>query len=201
MPSQTGRKVSQKSVQARANALLEAERLYGASTYEAIHLQTVAKAIGISKAALLDHFDGKPALFTAMLEAILERCGLLISANAKRPFPSSEARFLALSLALSKQPIFDAFRFLRSEQHHLLPEQQGLLRRSGNELLFYPIKKLFAVALERQELRTPDTGMASDLFLGFCVLVSSMRSMESGVPTVARHKEMFAMFWHGAAVN
>ena len=190
-----------KSAQTRAQALLEAERLYSAGGFDAINMQTVASSVGVSKAALFYHFDGKQALFVAVLEAMLERYGQLISVNSKRSFPSSEAQFLALSLALSSQPMFDAFRFLRSEQHHLSAEQQDVLRRSCTELLFRPIRQAFARALEHHELRKVNVGTASDLFLGFCVLASSMRSMEHGALSVAGHKEMFAMFWHGVAAD
>jgi TetR/AcrR family transcriptional regulator, mexJK operon transcriptional repressor len=193
MPPRAG----QKSLQTRAQALLEAERLYSAGGYDAINLQTIAVAIGVSKAALFYHFDGKQALFVAMLDAMLERYGLLIEANTKRSFPSSESQFLALSVALSSQPMFDAFRFLRSEQHHLLPEQQGLLRHSCTAFLFRPIKQMFTLALERGEIRKVNVSAASNLFLGFCVMASSMRAMEFGALTAAGHKEMFAMFWHG----
>jgi TetR/AcrR family transcriptional regulator, mexJK operon transcriptional repressor len=186
-----------KSLQTRAQALLEAERLYSAGGYDAINLQTIAEAVGVSKAALFYHFDGKQALFVAVLETMLERYSHLIEANMRDSKGSSEAQFLALSLALSKQPMFDAFRFLRSEQHHLSLEQRGQLRRSCTQLLFRPIKQAFARALEREELREVNIGNASDLFLGFCVLTSSMRSMEHGALSVAGHREMFAMFWHG----
>jgi TetR/AcrR family transcriptional regulator, mexJK operon transcriptional repressor len=177
--------------------MLEAERLYSAGGYDAINLQTIAVAIGVSKAALFYHFEGKQALFVSMLEAMLERYSQLIEANTKRSFPSSEAQFLALSLALSSQPMFDAFRFLRSEQHHLSAEQQGLLRHSCTQFLFRPIKQAFTIALERDEIRKVNVSAASNLFLGFCVLASSMRAMEFGALTPAGHKEMFAIFWHG----
>jgi TetR/AcrR family transcriptional regulator, mexJK operon transcriptional repressor len=190
-----------KSAQTRTQALLEAERLYSAGGYDAINLQTIAMAIGVSKAALFYHFDGKQALFVAMLDAMLERYSRIIETNAKQSFPSSESQFLALSLALSSQPMFDAFRFLRSEQHHLLPEQQGLLRQSCTTFLFRPIKQAFTLALERDEVRKVNVGTASNLFLGFCVLASSMRAMEFGALTIAGHKEMFAMFWHGFGKN
>jgi TetR/AcrR family transcriptional regulator, mexJK operon transcriptional repressor len=187
-----------KSAQTRARALLEAERLYSSGGYDAINLQTIAEAVGVSKAALFYHFDGKQALFVALLETMLERYSNLIEIHM-RSKGSSELRFLALSLALSNRPMFDAFRFLRSEQRHLSPEQRDDLRRSCTALLFRPIKQAFALALERQELRQVDVGMASDLFLGFCVLTSSMRSMEYGALSETRHKQMFAMFWHGLA--
>jgi TetR/AcrR family transcriptional regulator, mexJK operon transcriptional repressor len=190
-------KATPKSAQTRAQALLEAERLYSAGGYDAINLQTIAVAIGVSKAALFYHFDGKQALFVAMLDAMLERYSQIIETNAKRLHGSSESQFLALSLSLSSQPMFDAFRFLRSEQHHLSSEQQGLLRHSCTAFLFRPIKQAFTQALERDEIRKVNVGAASNLFLGFCVLASSMRAMEFGALTLAGHKEMFAMFWHG----
>ena len=194
-------RTSQKSLQTRAQVLLEAERLYSAGGYDAINLQTIAGAIGVSKAALFYHFDGKQALFVAMLESMLERYSQVIEANARRSFASNEARFLALSLTLSSQPMFDVFRFLRSEQHHLSSEQQDSLRHSCTVLLFRPIKQVFSVALERSEVRKVNVSAASHLFLGFCVLASSMRAMEFGALTPAGHKEMFAMFWHGFTAN
>jgi hypothetical protein len=112
---------------------------------------------------------------------------------------SSELQFLELSLVLSKEPMFDAFRFLRSEQHHLSLEQQDFLQGLCNTLLFRPIKRAFAVALERGELRQVNLNTVSSLFLGFCVLASSMRAMNHGALSKAGHKDMFAIFWHGLA--
>jgi AcrR family transcriptional regulator len=190
-------KTSKKSLQTRDQTLLEAERLYSLGGYEAINLQTIAQAVGVTKAALFYYFEGKQALFVAMLEGMLERYDLVIRQSFADHTDSSEAQFLALSLALSKQPMFDAFRFLRSEQRHLSPEQQAHLQRACNELLFRPIKRAFTVAIERGEVRQVNVSTLSSLFLGVCVLASSMRAMEHGGLSKAGHKEMFSLFWHG----
>jgi TetR/AcrR family transcriptional regulator, mexJK operon transcriptional repressor len=188
-----------KSKQTRAQALLEAERLYNLGGYEAINLQTIAEAVGVTKAALFYHFESKQALFVALLEEMLKRYSQMIGSSVGEAKGSSEAQFLALSLALSKQPMFDAFRFLRSEQQHLSAAQQTQLQHSCNELLFRPIKRAFALALERGEISNVNINTTSSLFLGFCVLASSMRAMEHGALSVAGHKEMFTAFWHGVA--
>jgi TetR/AcrR family transcriptional regulator, mexJK operon transcriptional repressor len=188
-----------KSEQTRAQALLEAERLYSLGGYEAINLQTIAEAIGVTKAALFYHFESKQVLFVTLLDEMLVRYNQMIGSSLGKAKGSSEAQFLALSLALSKQPMFDAFRFLRSEQQHLSAAQQAQLQRSCNELLFRPIKRAFTVALERGEIPKINVNTASSLFLSFCVLASSMRATEYGALSSAGHKEMFAMFWHGVA--
>jgi TetR/AcrR family transcriptional regulator, mexJK operon transcriptional repressor len=188
-----------KSEQTRAQALLEAERLYSLGGYEAINLQTIAGAVGVTKAALFYHFESKQTLFVALLEAMLERYSQVINSSFSKAKGSSEAQFLNLSLALSKQPMFDAFRFLRSEQQYLSPSQQVQLQHSCNERLFRPIKRAFTLALERGEIRKVNVNTASSLFLGFCVLASSMRAMEHGALSGAGHKEMFTVFWHGVA--
>ncbi len=193
MPPRT----SKKSVQTRTQALLEAERLYSLGGYDAINLQTISTAVGVTKAALFYHFESKQALFVAMLEGMLERYDQIIRVSFSDPQTSSEAQLLALSFALSRQPMFDAFRFLRSEQHHLSPDQQHQLQRSCNELLFRPIKRAFALALERNEIRKVNVNTASSLFLGFCVLASSMRAIEHGALSTVGHKDMFALFWRG----
>ncbi len=195
-----------KSVQTRTRVLFEAERLYSAGGYEAMNLQTIAEAIGVSKAALFYHFESKQTLFVAVLETMLERYKQLIDVSIgataeSLPQNSSEVQFLALSLTLSKQPMFDAFRFLRSEQQHLTPEQRDHLQQCCTTQLFHPIKKAFEAVFEDGEFREHHLPEVTNMFLGFCVLVSSMRAMEHGALTVADHKKMFAMFWHGIAPN
>jgi TetR/AcrR family transcriptional regulator, mexJK operon transcriptional repressor len=199
MPSNKALPKMKKSEQTRAQALLEAERLYSLGGYEAINLQTIAEAVGVTKAALFYHFESKQALFVALLEEMLGRYNQMIGSSVGQAKGSSEAQFLALSLTLSKQPMFDAFRFLRSEQQHLSREQQAQLQYSCNELLFRPIKRAFTLALERGEIAKVNVTTASSLFLGFCVLASSMRAMEHGTLSLAGHKEMFSVFWHGVA--
>ncbi len=199
MPSKPLVKTPKRSEQTRLQVLLEAERLYAHGGYDAINLQTVAEQVGVTKAALFYHFANKQALFVAMLETMLARYGGIITEHFAKPKNSSEAQFLALSWALSAQPMFDAFRFLRSEQQYLLPEQQVQLQQVCTEKLFRPIKQAFALALERQEVQLKNVSAASSMFLGFCVLVSSMRGMEKGGLSAAGHREMFAMFWHGMA--
>ncbi len=179
--------------------MLEAEVLYHQGGFGAINLQVIADRMGVTKAALFYYFESKQALFVAMLEGMLSRYGQLIGSDFGQAENSSEVQFLALSLALSDQPMFDAFRFLRSELQHLSPEQRVHLQRSCDTLLFRPIKRAFALALERGEIRKINASTASSLFLGFCVLASSMRAMERGALSTAGHKDMFAMFWHGVA--
>ena len=194
-------KATKKSVRTRASALLQAEHLYSVGGYEAINLQLIAEAVGVTKAALFYHFDGKQALFAAMLEAMLERYGRLIDSSLAQTQGPSRDAFLALSLALSKQPMFDAFRFLRSEQHHLSETEQDQLRHACNTFLFHPIKRAFTLALERGEVRQVNVAAACDLYLGFCVLASSMRAMQFGALTEAGHQDMFEVFWHGVALD
>jgi AcrR family transcriptional regulator len=183
----------------RERILLEAEILYHQGGFGAINLQVIADRMGMTKAALFYYFSSKQSLFAALLHGMLERYDQMIRSSLGQDKGSSEAQFLALSFALSRQPMFDAFRFLRSEQHHLSPEQQHQLQRACNALLFGPIKRAFSLALERDEIRKVNVGTASSLFLGFCVLASSMRAVEHGALSTVGHKEMFALFWHGVA--
>jgi AcrR family transcriptional regulator len=181
--------------------LLEAEVLYHQGGFGAINLQVIADRMGVTKAALFYYFESKQTLFAAMLEGMLSRYGQLIGSDFGQARNSSEAQFLALSMALSSQPMFDAFRFLRSEQQHLLPEQRVHLQHSCEIRLFRPIKRAFTLAVERNEIRKVNVSTASSLFLGFCVLASSMRAMEHGALSKVGHKDMFAMFWHGVSQN
>jgi AcrR family transcriptional regulator len=179
--------------------LLEAEVLYHHGGFGAINLQVIADRMGMTKAALFYYFSSKQSLFAALLEGMLERYDQMIRSSLGEDKGSSESQFLELSLVLSRQPMFDAFRFLRSEQQHLSTEQQHQLQRSCNELLFRPIKRAFTLAFERDEIRKVNVEAASSLFLGFCALSSSMRAMERGALSKVGHKEMFAVFWHGVA--
>jgi TetR/AcrR family transcriptional regulator, mexJK operon transcriptional repressor len=187
-----------RSAVTRANALLEAERLYNMGGYEAINLQTISETVGVTKAALFYHFENKQDLFSQLLEAMLLRYNQMIRASFDTHL-TSEAQFLALSLQLSKQPMFDAYRYLRSEQQHLSAEQQVALQHTCNELLFLPIKQGFSAGAERGEVQAHDPSMVTSLFLSFCVLASQLRNMEKGALSKTGLKKMFAVFWHGLA--
>jgi AcrR family transcriptional regulator len=202
MPKQS----SKRSPITKEKILLEAEQLYSVGGYEAINLQIISEALGVTKAALFYHFENKQTLFAELLEFLLLRYNHMIVANFaenksdKKP-PASETKFLNLSLALTEQPMFDVYRYLRSEQHHLSKTQQASLQHACTELLFSPIKQAFKVELEQGELRVQNINIATSLYLSFCNLASLLRNMERGALSTSGLKEMFEVFWYGMSAK
>jgi TetR/AcrR family transcriptional regulator len=70
------------------NKILEvAEREFAAEGFAGAHLQKIAEQVGVRKTALYYHFESKAALYTAVLEAMLQAFDRAVSAAVEAPEP------------------------------------------------------------------------------------------------------------------
>ncbi len=72
----------------RRNIIEVATRLFTEQGYEAVSIEALLEACGLSRGALYHHFPGKEAVFTAVLEATEERIAadlMAASADANDP--------------------------------------------------------------------------------------------------------------------
>ncbi|MEU4834219.1 TetR/AcrR family transcriptional regulator [Streptosporangium sp. NPDC023615] len=68
--------------QTRQALLREGRRLFATLGYGAVGLSEVVRAAGVTKGALYHHFDGKAALFRAVLEQVQEEVAEEVAATA-----------------------------------------------------------------------------------------------------------------------
>ncbi|MEV4098368.1 TetR/AcrR family transcriptional regulator [Streptosporangium saharense] len=68
--------------QTRRALLREGRRLFAAEGYGAVGLSQIVTAAGVTKGALYHHFDGKTALFRAVLAQVQEEVGRRVAASA-----------------------------------------------------------------------------------------------------------------------
>ncbi|MCX4985803.1 TetR/AcrR family transcriptional regulator [Streptomyces sp. NBC_00572] len=66
----------------RRTLLRESRRLFATQGYAAVGLAEIVRAAGVTKGALYHHFDGKAALFRAVLEQVQQDVGRAVAAAA-----------------------------------------------------------------------------------------------------------------------
>jgi AcrR family transcriptional regulator len=69
--------------QTRRALISEARRLFSAHRYGSVGLSEIVEATGVTKGALYHHFDGKAALFRAVLEDVQDEVGRRVAAAAE----------------------------------------------------------------------------------------------------------------------
>ncbi|MFD0889254.1 helix-turn-helix domain-containing protein, partial [Streptosporangium algeriense] len=67
--------------QTRHALLREGRRLFAAEGYGAVGLARIVDAAGVTKGALYHHFDGKAALFRAVLAQVQQEVGRHVAAT------------------------------------------------------------------------------------------------------------------------
>ncbi|MEV0623965.1 TetR/AcrR family transcriptional regulator [Nonomuraea sp. NPDC050404] len=67
----------------RQTLVAESRRLFAAKGYAAVGLAEIVRESGVTKGALYHHFDGKPALFRAVLEQVQQEVAARVVAAAE----------------------------------------------------------------------------------------------------------------------
>ncbi|MDP9864836.1 MULTISPECIES: TetR/AcrR family transcriptional regulator [Streptosporangium] len=74
---------AQQREQTRRALIRESRRLFAALGYGAVGLSEIVRAAGVTKGALYHHFDGKAALFRAVLEEVQQQVARTVAAAAE----------------------------------------------------------------------------------------------------------------------
>lgn len=118
----------------------EATRLFTENGYEATSLQDIADAVGCSKATVLYHFDGKPAIIREVLaEPILELTELM-SVIASKPRKQAQAAAIGGLVDLAVH-----YRGLVSVLHDIAPKPEDFAELAELNELAEPILRTIAV--------------------------------------------------------
>lgn len=81
MPQEQGLRARQRE-QTRQALVREGRRLFAEVGYGAVSLAEIVTAAGVTKGALYHHFDGKTALFRAVLEDVQQEVGARVAETA-----------------------------------------------------------------------------------------------------------------------
>lgn len=120
----------------RAAILAVARELFLSQGYEAVSMSAIAARVGGSKTTLWSHFHGKPALFMAVAEDLIDEYGAHIEIALVRDRPLEEAlgEFgRHLLAALMSEPITALRRIVTAEAHGIAGlgaafHEQGMAR-------------------------------------------------------------------------
>lgn len=134
--------------------------------YEAVSVEQVAQACGVTKATVYYYFPTKSALFTAatlkMMESIRKRTAALLEAD--RPFAD---RLLEVAVARLRvpEPRMD-FSHLAAEAGEALSDEERRMMAQAESALMRVIEEAFARASDKGEIRPVSPKLAAHCFLG-----------------------------------
>lgn len=196
---------------AAAAALLEttildhATAAFLADGYAAASIEAIAKSGGVAKRTLYARFNGKPALFRAVLERLMTRWMSVAgdwpdAGNLKAALTAAADRILAVALtpeaiALHRLVIAESGRF---------PELPLILHEAGAGEGTTRIAALLDRAIEKHELAAMDTTFAAEQFLHLLLAGPQRRALGLGRPLDKGQEKLWrdnaiALFLSGVA--
>jgi TetR/AcrR family transcriptional regulator, mexJK operon transcriptional repressor len=147
--------------------LAAARKVFMQLGYEAASMDAIARLAGVSKATLYTHFDGKDALFAAL---IVSECRQLSDQIGRRAFDEPDIRLALRSLAedfnnlLCTDEGLAMYRMVVAETPRF-PELGSIFYASGPKVMIDRIADLLRRAAERGLLKIPDAHVAAIQFI------------------------------------
>lgn len=189
---------------AAAAALLETTILDHATTvflregYAASSIETIAREAHVAKRTIYARWDGKPALFLAVLQRLMS--GWLPAADAWPEADGLQAALLAAArsiLAVGLTPEAIALHRVMIAESMRFPELQTIMAQAGVQEGARRISALLSRAVAAGELRPLDTAFAAEQFMHL-VLAGPQRRAVGLAP--AMDADQLAA-WGGGAVR
>lgn len=155
------------TTEGRDRILFEAERLFSTRGYKGVSIRDIARACGVSNAAIYYHFENKQELYIQMLVASLYRMGQALEAAAQEP-GSCRERLHRMAhtharLTLDKRSLAQfAIRDLTTLGPEAVREALPRLRARVPSVLEAVLEQGIATG----ELKPVDPSLASDILLG-----------------------------------
>jgi AcrR family transcriptional regulator len=162
------------SAEGRGRILYEAERLFSARGFKGVSIRDIARACGVSNAAIYYHFENKQELYVQMLAASLRRMGLALEAAAQEPGTCRERLHRMAStharLALDKRSLAQfAIRDLVSLGPEAVREALPRLRAQVPAV----VEAVLRQGIDAGEIKPVDASLASDILLGMLNALNS----------------------------
>ncbi|NMO94491.1 TetR/AcrR family transcriptional regulator [Paenibacillus lemnae] len=190
-PGRPKRKEQEPSVQ--ETVLFKASMLFMELGYEAVSLQQIAKACGVTKASIYYYYKGKPELFTAALTAVMRRASERTAALLEEDMPLRERLILVSETKLGRQHA-DFETIMREARSSLSEEQLDDIRRA-EEGIHEIIAGHLARSIEQGEIRQTDPLLTA--YALSAVLMVGNREIAKGKTAEKLAREIVDLFWHG----
>jgi TetR/AcrR family transcriptional regulator, mexJK operon transcriptional repressor len=178
-----GRPTAQAAVRLETVILDEATRAFLADGYAATTIEAIARACGVAKRTIYARWSGKPALFRAVLERLMQRW--LSTTGEWGDGESLEAALKAAAdaiLAVALTPEAIALHRLIIAESGRIPELPLLLQQAGANEGVLRIAALLDHAVARGDLPPIDSAVAAEQFLHLLLVGPQRRAMGLGRP-------------------
>lgn len=177
--------------------LFTASKLFMEFGYEAVSLQQIAKACGVTKASIYYYFDGKPQLFTASVSAVLDRARTSTSQILVQPLPLRE-RLIKVSEAKLARSHGDFETILREARSSLSQKQLDEIT-SKEEMIHDCLAEHLIKAMDAGEIRRTDPLLTAHAFSA--VLMLGIREITKGTPADKLARDIVDLFWDGLSIR
>ncbi len=120
----------------RAAIIQAARELFTRRGYAAVSLGQIAEQVGVTKAALYNHFAGKEAVYTEMVCDLMQRITDSVWWWAEAPIPYTQKVRGIVEAALLFTPVTaDMDEMMRDVTEHLAPDQQAQIGQAYGGVL------------------------------------------------------------------
>lgn len=194
-PGRPKRQEQDKPVQ--ETVLFTASRLFMEFGYEAVSLQQIAKACGVTKASIYYYFDGKPQLFTASVSAVLDRARTSTAQLLDQQLPLRE-RLIQVSEAKLGRSHGDFETIMREARSSLSQKQLDEII-SKEERIHDCLAEHLIHAMEAGEIRKTDPLLTAHAFSA--VLMLGIREIAKGTPADKLARDIVDLFWEGLSIK
>lgn len=181
--------------------LLEtAEQLFTEHGYQAVSIRDIAKASGVTNAALYYHFSSKETLFDEVLDYHADKLAQRME-QASAQVGDTRAKLKAILIEYANQvserrsPLFSLRRKPDKTNHEQVKRQHGRMIQR----LLAPLEDILQAATEQGELQPlPDDYSPASLLLGlFHGMLQHRKNIEDGEISAQDIELIIAVFWDG----
>ena len=178
-----GRPTAQAAVQLEADILDAATAAFLRDGYAVTTIEATARACGVAKRTIYARWNGKPALFRAVLERLMAKW-----LSAAGNWSGADGLHAALStaadqiLAVALTPDAVALHRLVVAESSRFPELPEMLQQAGANAGAERLAALLDRAVARGELPAQDTAYAAEQFLHLLLAGPQRRALGLGPP-------------------
>lgn len=193
-PRTPGRpKRQEQDIPVQETVMFTASMLFMEFGYEAVSLQQIAKACGVTKASIYYYFNGKPQLFTASVSAVLDRARFSTAQLLEKDLPLRERLILVTEAKLARS--HGDFETIMREARASLDQSQLNEITSKEESIHLCLAEHLSKAMDVGEIRRTDPLLTAHAFSA--VLMLGIREIAKGTPADKLARDIVDLFWHG----
>lgn len=151
----------------RQEILTAARALFVQQGYRGLSMSMLARAVGVSKAALYYHFRDKEELFLAVLKELLDELEILINeVSAETSDSRQQIRLLINRIMVWPPAQRAAIRLASQEISRLSPQASQRFQQLYHEKFIGKIQAIIEKGIHAGELRAVDPSLATWALLG-----------------------------------